>query len=165
MSELRVLNAQGEPVTYSITTNAQADNSGPVVALTDGDTLTYFQNTTGKGTYGGNYHHMELTFEEPISTFSLEWDSHYYMHTTMPEYVGLTPGTDYIPFPEQELSSEKVTSIEQLKDETGLFLLEGHVEAYFHEAYNHTYAGGGFLNRPTWLPLPLRLRAFSLLFP
>lgn len=148
LSELRVLNAKGEPISYTITTNAQASNSGLVEDLTDGDTLTYFQSTTGKGTYNGHYHHMELTFEKPISSFSVEWDSHCYMHNTMPEYVGLTPGTDYIPFPEQELSLEKVTSIEQLKDETGLFLLEGHVEAYFHEAYNHTYAGGGFFESP-----------------
>lgn len=148
LSELRVLNAKGEPISYTITTNAQASNSGLVEDLTDGDTLTYFQSTTGKGTYNGHYHHMELTFEKPISSFSVEWDSHYYMHTTMPEYVGLTPGTDYAPYPEQKMMLDKVTNIDELKNESGLFLLEGHSPQWHYESYNQTYAGGGYFESP-----------------
>ena len=148
LSELRVLDAEGLPISYDITTNALASNSGSVEALFDGDTLTYFQSTTSKGTYGGNYHHLELTFDKPISTFSLEWDSHYYMHTTMPEYVGLTPGTDYVPYPEQQMTTEKVTSTEALNDQKALFLLEGHSPQWENSSLGQTYAGGGFFEGP-----------------
>ncbi len=157
LTELRVLNEKGEQIGYTATTNALAANSGSVEALSDGDTLTYFQSTTGKGTYGGNYHHLELTFDEPVSTFSLEWDSHYYMFSTLPEYVGLTPGTDYAPFPEQNLSLEKVTSIDALKDKNALFLLEGHSPEWHNESYGQTYAGGGYFESPylaTSIPSP-----------
>ena len=160
LTELRVLGPDGEKIPYTATTNALADGAGSVEALSDGDTLTYFQSTTGKGTYGGYFHHLELTFEEPISSFSVEWDSHYYMFTTLPEYVGLTPGTDYVPFPEQEMTLEKVTSIEELKNETNIYLLEGHSEEYYYESYKQTYAGGGYFESPylaTSIPTPTGL--------
>ena len=164
LTEIRVLDAEGNPIKYTITTNAQATGAGVVEALADGDTLTYFQSTTSKGTYGGNYHHVELTFEKPISKFSVEWDSHPQMHSTIPTYAGLTPGTDYVPYPEQKLSFEKVTNIDELSKKGGLFLLEGHAPQWYISSLDQTYAGGGFFEGPqlaTSHPSPVGL--FSLI--
>lgn len=164
LTEIRVLDAEGNHIKYTITTNAQATGAGVVEALADGDTLTYFQSTTSKGTYGGNYHHVELTFEKPISKFSVEWDSHPQMHSTIPTYAGLTPGTDYVPYPEQKLSFEKVTNIDELSKKGGLFLLEGHAPQWYNSSLDQTYAGGGFFEGPqlaTSHPSPVGL--FSLI--
>ena len=68
----------------------------------------------------------------------------------MPTHVGLTLGTEYLPYPEQGFTlGDKVTAVEQLK-ERGFYVIEGHAPEYLHSftGTKRTYPGGGFWHSP-----------------
>ena len=163
IAELRVYNADGASIPFEISSNAAALNSS-VAALCDGDSMTCFQSTSGKGTFDGNYHYLELEFDEPISTFSVYWSSHPMSNSNLPMYVGLTPGTDYMPYPEQRLTLEKITSADELSETDALFVLEGHSPEWHFLLYNRTHPGGGFFEAPCLTTsAPSALGIFSLI--
>lgn len=163
IAELRVYNADGASIPFEISSNAAASNSSPA-SLCDGDSMTYFQSTSGKGTFDGNYHYLELKFDEPISKFSVYWSSHPMSNSNLPLYVGLTPGTDYMPHPEQQLTLEKVTNMDELSETGALFILEGHSPEWLYSTYNRTHPGGGFFEAPCMTTTtPSTLGAFSLI--
>ena len=78
LGEFRVLDADGNPVAYTATANCDFNefnewNDGEgLSALNDGVLNNYFHSNYGNGAPDA-YHYIELTFEKPISAFSLEW--------------------------------------------------------------------------------------------
>ena len=77
LGEFTVLDANGNPITYTATSNADhnehnnKDGAG-LSALNDGVLNNYFHSNYSNGA-PNTHHYIELTFEKPISTFSLEW--------------------------------------------------------------------------------------------
>ena len=163
IAELRVYDANGVSVPFELSSNSVASNSSLNV-LCDGDSMTYFQSTSGKGSFDGNYHYLELKFDEPISSFSLFWSSHPISNSNMPTYVGLTPGTDYMPCPEQKMTVEQVTAMDALEDKSALFVLKGSSPEWHYSSYDRTYPGGGFFEAPCLaMSAPSPLGLFSLI--
>ena len=78
LGEFIVLDANGNPVTYTVTSNADhneynsKDGDG-LPALNDGILNSYFHSNYNNSNAPNAYHYIELTFEESISSFSLEW--------------------------------------------------------------------------------------------
>ena len=97
LGEFRVLDADGNPVAYTATTNADYneynghDGDG-LPALNDGVLNSYFHSNYGGGA-PNEYHYIELTFEQPISSFSLEWYGRPNLsaHEFSPVLSGITP--------------------------------------------------------------------------
>ena len=154
LSEVSILDASGASINYVATSNAlDHGDGGGYDALNDGKHGTHFH--TVYGNRGENcpqeYHYIDFEFESPISEFRIKWMTRANYTPNMPTYVGLTPGTQYLPYPEQEFSlGEKVASVEEL-GEGGLFLIESNVEQYHHfteGTVDRTYPGGGFFHSP-----------------
>ena len=164
ISELRVRDAQGNLLEYTATSNAEAPGDGSLSNLNDGVNLnSHFHTVYGKGAIDGDYHYVELTFAEPIKSFSIEWDTRASWAYNLPTYVGLTPGSAYWPMPEQELSVEKIATIDELAKPGSLFVLEGHVEPWVDSDRDRTNPGGGFFEAPCLaLGQPSALGVFSL---
>ncbi len=149
LSELRVRDAEGKIIPYTPSSNAIATGDGALENINDGVNLnSHFHSVFSKGSIDGDYHYLELTFAEPIKSFSIEWDTRASWAYNMPSYVGLTPGYSYWPLPEQQLSVEKVTSVDQLAEPGALFVLEGHSEAWDDANKGRTNPGGGFFEAP-----------------
>ena len=78
LGEFRVLDAFGNPIAYTATSNADHNTLGNsqdgdgLPALNDSILNNYF-HTVWSGNAPSEYHYIELTFQEPQSTFSLEW--------------------------------------------------------------------------------------------
>ena len=162
MSELEVLKANGKRMGYNATSNAASVNSGGAIEnIFDGSYDTNFLTTSYMGACPQAYHYIELEFDDPLSEFSIRWHSRTngtsraseYASTNvdnMPTHVGLTLGTEYLPYPEQGFTlGEKVTAVEKLK-EKGFYVIEGHAPEYLHSftGTKRTYPGGGFWHSP-----------------
>ena len=154
LGELQVLDASGASIDYIATSNAlDHGDGGGYDALSDGKHGTHFH--TVYGNRGDNcpqeYHYIDLEFTNPIKEFKIKWMTRANYTPNMPTYVGLTPGTQYLPFPEQEFTlGDKVATVEEL-GEGGLFLIESNVEEYHHfteGTVDRTYPGGGFFHSP-----------------
>ncbi|MDO5460588.1 MAG: CotH kinase family protein, partial [Bacteroidales bacterium] len=98
LGEFRVLDADGNPIPYTATSNADhnqyntKDGAG-LPALNDGLLNNYF-HSCWSGSTPQDYHYIELTFDEPISTFSLEWygrPSYNHSSECAPTLCGITP--------------------------------------------------------------------------
>lgn len=149
LGEFTVYNEAGEPVEYIPTSNAGHVSDGALENLYDGDITTHFHTNWETGVIDGDYHYIEIEFAEPISIFSIEWTTRYSYRYNQPAHVGLTPGgQSYWPLPEQELKVEKISTLEELAQPNGLFMIEGHVEPWFDESRGRTNVGGGFYEAP-----------------
>ncbi|MBR5511549.1 MAG: CotH kinase family protein [Bacteroidaceae bacterium] len=97
LGEFRVLDADGNPVAYTVTSNCDhnefngKDGDG-LPALSDGVLNNYFHSNYGAGA-PGEYQYIELTFEKPINKFSLEWYGRPNKpeHEFSPTLCGITP--------------------------------------------------------------------------
>ena len=154
LGELTVFDANGASIEYIATSNAlDHGDGGGYAALNDGKHATHFHSVYGNR--GDNcpqeYHYIDLEFTNPIKEFKIKWMTRANYTLNMPTYVGLTPGTEYLPFPEQEFTlGEQATTPEELA-EGGLFLIESNVEQYHHfteGTVDRTYPGGGFFHSP-----------------
>ena len=154
LGELTVFDANGASIEYIATSNAlDHGDGGGYAALNDGKHTTHFHSVYGNR--GENcpqeYHYIDLEFTNPIKEFKIKWMTRANYTLNMPTYVGLTPGTEYLPFPEQEFTlGEQATTPEELA-EGGLFLIESNVEQYHHfteGTVDRTYPGGGFFHSP-----------------
>ena len=132
MSELRIYDGDGNLVPYTATTNAaQIGDGGGVEALNDQNELTYFHSTYSKGGMPPAYHYIELDLEKPVSTFSFNWNTRSRYYKNLITYMGITPGTEYLPYLDQEFTKgEQVTSLEDLKEEGALFIIKGNAPDY-----------------------------------
>ena len=160
LGELTVLDANGQAIDYVASTNAlntwDGSSKGTTMALNDGSFGTWFRTTWYKGACPQDYHYIDLEFSKPINVFSLEW-----MTSTNalnePTYVGLTPGTVYSPYPEQNFElGAKVADVAELA-EGGLFVIQDNAPAYHYglnadgtEGYDRgaPYANSAFYHSP-----------------
>ncbi len=151
ISELRILKANNKGTNFEATSNAASKNSGAYLEyINDAIYGTHFSTTSYMGDCPQAYHYVEFEFEEPMNEFRLKWHSQLNKLENIPTHIGLTPGTEYLPYPEQEFTlGEKVKSTNELK-EGGLYVLEGHAPAYTHSftGTTRTYPGGGFWHSP-----------------
>ncbi len=148
LGELQVLDGNGNLIEYEATSNATAIGDGSIANLNDGNLTTHFHSLYGsEGPCPQEYHYIDLKFKEPITEFVIQWYTRAAYAKNMPTYVGITPGTEYLPFPEQEFSlGKQVTSVEELA-EGSLFLIESNTDDYIYSD-TRTISGGGFYHSP-----------------
>ena len=99
LSELVVYAADGTTVIpYTATSNADhntlsggTDGAG-LAALNDGKWNNYWHSCWSATGAQADYHHLELTFEAPVSEFILEWGARPGNPKNAPMLVGLTKG-------------------------------------------------------------------------
>ncbi len=120
LGEMIVLDAAGDTISYTVTSNADhntmggAGNDGAgMPALNDGDISTYF-HSTWSAQAPNEYHYIELTFEKSVDAFQLVWYTRPSNANNRPLVIGLTnPGvtfTEDMLFAEYEFEAgEKVT--------------------------------------------------------
>ena len=101
MGEMIVLDAAGDTINYTVTSNADHNSGGAgadgagLPALNDGNLNNFFHSSWG-GTEPGGLHYLELTFEAPVDAFKLVWYTRPNQHVNRPQVVGLTkPGVDF----------------------------------------------------------------------
>ena len=101
MGEMIVLDAAGDTINYTVTSNADHNSGGAgtdgagLPALNDGNLNNFFHSSWG-GTEPGGLHYLELTFEAPVDAFQLVWYTRPNQHVNRPTVVGLTnPGVDF----------------------------------------------------------------------
>ena len=151
ISELKILKANGKGTNFTATSNAASKNSGAGLEyLNDAIYESHFATTSYMGDCPQAYHYIEFEFDEPMSEFRIRWHSQLNKLDYIPTHIGLTPGTEYLPYPEQEFAmGDKVTSTEEL-NEGGVYVIEGHAPSYTHSftGTTRTYPGGGFWHSP-----------------
>jgi hypothetical protein len=149
LAEFRIFDENGEEVTYTPASNACAPGDGSLEGLYDKNIGTHFHTTYGRGPMDHNYPYVDFQIErDDLTSFRFEWDTRSGYHHNQPTYIGLTPGTAYWPMPEQNIQIEKITSPEDLKEEGGLFILEGHSADWEDPERERTNIGGGFFEAP-----------------
>lgn len=126
LGEMIVLDAAGDTIGYTVTSNADhntmggAGNDGAgMPALNDGDISTYFHSTWSAAA-PNEFHYIELTFEKTIDAFQLIWYTRPTNANNRPLVIGLTnPGvtfTESMLFAEYEFSlGEQVTDLATLQ--------------------------------------------------
>ncbi|MBR5891827.1 MAG: hypothetical protein IKZ18_07305, partial [Bacteroidaceae bacterium] len=149
LAEFRIFDENGDEVTYTPTSNAVAPGDGSLEGLYDKNISTHFHTTYGSGPMDQYYPYVDFQIErDDLTSFRFEWDTRNGYHHNQPTYIGLTPGTEYWPMPEQNLSVEKITSTEDLKEAGALFVLEGHSADWEDPDRDRTNIGGGFFEAP-----------------
>ncbi len=139
MAEMFVLDAQGDTIGYTVTSNADHNSGGAgsdgagLSALNDGNFNNYFHSSWG-GTEPGGLHYLELTFAEPVDEFQLIWYTRPNQHVNRPQVVGLTnPGvtfTEDMLYAEYEFSlGEKATADDIAAGGAFSFYVEGPTES------------------------------------
>ena len=151
LGEMIVLDAAGDTIGYTVTSNADhntmgdAGNDGAgMPALNDGNLGNYFHSTWSAAA-PNELHYIELTFEKTIDEFQLVWYTRPNQHVNRPQVVGLTnPGvtfTEDMLFAEYEFEAgDKVTTDAEIAA-GGTFTLyaEGPVEFGETEGNGSTY--------------------------
>ena len=147
MGEMIVLDAAGDTIPYTVTSNADHNSGGAgedgagLPALNDGNFNNFFHSSWG-GTEPGGLHYLELTFEKSVDAFQLVWYTRPNQHVNRPQVVGLTmPGvafTEDMLFAEYEFQAgAKVTDAAEFAN-GGTFTLF----ANGPESYNDTEGNG-----------------------
>ena len=147
MAEMIVLDAAGDTIPYTVTSNADHNSGGAgedgagLPGLNDGNLNNYFHSSWG-GTEPGGLHYLELTFEKSVDAFQLVWYTRPNQHVDKPTVVGLTePGvafTEDMLFAEYEFQAgAKVTDAAEFAN-GGTFTLF----ANGPESYNDTEGNG-----------------------
>ncbi len=98
--EFTILDAEGNSVPYTATTNADHnllsgfEDGGGLPALKDGDYSTFFHTVWSGDQFPKEYHYVEFAFEEPINEFSLDivWREHEYGNRLRATLAYLLPG-------------------------------------------------------------------------
>ena len=136
MGEMIVLNATGDTIQYTVTSNADHNSGGAgtdgagLPALNDGNFNNFFHSSWG-GTEPGGLHYLELTFEQSVDEFQLVWYTRPNQHVNRPQVVGLTnPGVEFTEdmlFAEYgfELGDKVTTDAELAAGGTFAFYVEG----------------------------------------
>lgn len=128
IAELRLFDGEGNPVELTadmFTTNALSLDEGSLDAMVDGDLNTFFHSTYSNGEVPQAYHYVEIALTDPMDKFQLQWDTRYYYYYPDPTHVGITPGTEALPWNNENfVLGEQVTSIDALQPNT-LYALRG----------------------------------------
>ena len=161
LSELVVYAADGETVIpYTATSNADhntlsggTDGAG-LSALNDGNWNNYWHSCWSATGAQAEYHHLELTFAEPISEFVLEWGARPGNVKNAPMLVGLTKGgVDYVPYADWAFTvGQEITSMDQLQG-AQYFVMKSNVPVEYHTyVNNHNSTEGAFGTQTTKEP-------------
>ena len=161
LSELVVYAADGETVIpYTATSNADhntlsggTDGAG-LSALNDGNWNNYWHSCWSATGAQAEYHHLELTFAEPISEFVLEWGARPGNPKNAPTLVGLTKGgVAYVPYADWAFTvGEEITSMEALEG-VQYFVMKSNVPVQYHTyVNNHNSTEGEFGKQTTTEP-------------
>ena len=158
LSELVVYAADGETVIpYTVTSNADhntlsggTDGAG-LAALNDGNWGNYWHSCWSATGAQAEFHHLELTFEAPVSEFVLEWGARPGNPKNAPTLVGLTKGgVDYVPYADWAFTvGQEITSMDQLQG-TQYFVMKSNVPVEYHAYVNsHNSTEGAFGDQTT----------------
>ena len=161
LSELVVYAADGETVIpYTVTSNADhntlsggTDGAG-LAALNDGNWNNYWHSCWSATGAQADYHHLELTFEAPVSEFVLEWGARPGNTKNAPTLVGLTKGgVNYVPYADWAFTvGAEITSMEALKG-VQYFVMKSNVPVEYHTyVNNHNSTEGAFGTQTTKEP-------------
>ncbi len=142
LSELNVYNAEmTEELSYTVKSNADYneltksfDGQG-IKALYDGRFDNYFHSMYAEKGAVADYHYLELTFDEPIERFVIEWGSRPGNPKNSPTTVVLTEGgIDAEPYADREssFSESKITSIADL-EAAEYFTIRGNAAEEYNE--------------------------------
>ncbi len=153
MSEFRIYDGTGKQIEYVASCNAIASNDGGgLEALSDKNEGTYLHTTYSNGTLPNAYHYVEFELVEPVTSFSFNWNTRSDYHKNLITHMGITPGTQFLPFPEQEFQlGEQVTSVEELAEEGALFVIRTNAEDYQYnpnENINRLVKGHTYFHSP-----------------
>lgn len=150
LSELVVYAADGETVIpYTATSNADqntmnsADGAG-LPALNDGNWNNYWHSCWGSNAQA-EYHHLELTFEAPISEFVLEWGARPGNTKNAPTLVGLTKGgVSFVPYADWAFTvGDQITSMEALQG-AKYFVMKSNVPVEYDTYKNNNDGADGY---------------------
>ena len=161
LSELVVYAADGETVIpYTATSNADhntlsggTDGAG-LSALNDGNWNNYWHSCWSATGAQAEFHHLELTFETPVSEFVLEWGARPGNPKNAPTLVGLTKGgVDYVPYADWAFTvGQEITSMDQLQG-AQYFVMKSNVPVEYHTyVNNHNSTEGAFGTQTTKEP-------------
>ncbi len=165
LTELTVLDANGDTIPYTPVSNAVAVGDGSIEALNNGNMTDHFHTTYNKGELPQAYHYIDLQFESPIKEFKINWVTRKNIKN-MPTYVGLTPGTDYTSYPELGLQIEKkVTDAADFAEEGAFYVIKNNAGNFYDEEYTREYQGGGYYISPYGAPTLLDASAIVYLIP
>ena len=151
LGEMIVLDAAGDTIGYTVTSNADHNTMGGagsdgagMPALNDGDISTYF-HSTWSASAPDEFHYIELTFEKTIDAFQLIWYTRPTNANNRPLVIGLTnPGvtfTEDMLFAEYEFEAgEQVTDASEFAN-GGTFTL--YVEGEEDLSSYGDYTGNG----------------------
>ena len=129
MGEMIVLDANGDTIPYTATSNADHNSGGAgtdgagLPALNDGNFNNFFHSSWG-GTEPGGFHHIELAFENSVDAFKLVWYTRPNQHVNRPSLVGLTPAGEEFTEPYGEYQYDlgtPVANIAELGEENAFF--------------------------------------------
>lgn len=156
LGEVRIFDGEGKPVEFVANSNAASTwDGGGVEAINDGNFGSFFQSTWYKGACPQDYHYLEFDLGKPINSFKIEWLT-WVNFLNEPTYVGLTPGTPYYPYPEQNFQlGDKVTDVATLA-EGGLYVIKDNAPEYWYGNDNGTddYNRGGAYPNKTFYHAP-----------
>ena len=158
LSELVVYAADGETVIpYTVESNADhntlsggTDGAG-LSALNDGNWNNYWHSCWSATGAQAEFHHLELTFAEPISEFVLEWGARPGNPKNAPTLVGLTKGgVAYVPYADWAFTvGEEITSMDALEG-VKYFVMKSNVPVEYHTyVNNHNSTEGAFGTQTT----------------
>ena len=156
LSELVVYAADGTTVIpYTATSNADhntisggADGAG-LAALNDGKWDNYWHSNWSSNAVA-EFHHLELTFAEPVSEFILEWGARPGNPKNAPMLVGLTPGkVDYVPYSDWAFTmGNEITSMDQLLA-AKYFVMKGNNPVEYNQYVNNNESTEGAFGTQT----------------
>ena len=158
LSELVVYAADGTTVIpYTAKSNADhntlsggTDGAG-LAALNDGNWNNYWHSCWSATGAQAEYHNLELTFEQPVSEFILEWGARPGNPKNAPMLVGLTKGgVDYVPFSDWAFTvGKEITSMDALLN-AKYFVMKSNVPVEYHTYINnHESTEGAFGTQTT----------------
>ena len=141
MSEFRIYDGNGKQIEYVASGNAVAPNDGGgLEALNDKNEGTYLHTVYSRGSLPHAYHYLEFELIEPVTSFSFNWNTRSDYHKNLITYMGITPGTQFLPYPKQEFQlGDQVTTTEELAEEGALFVLRSNSTAdYTYPDFDRT---------------------------
>ena len=152
LSELKVYDRQGNPVSYTASSNADhnslslyGEDGGGLPALSDDDLKSYFHSMWETYYAVSDYHYVEMDLEKDVDAFVIEWTTRLGEPKNSPTTVGITLGTDYTPKSvgsEFTLGDDVITESE-LSTANQFFVLRGNAPQSFAAASGTTYFGSG----------------------
>lgn len=139
LSELKVLDENGNQIGYTPSSNADHNTLYPfspdgdgLYALQDDDIYTYFHSMWQRPAVT-DYHYIELKLNRSLSAFQLEWSTRFPGNlNAVPSSVGITLGTDFEP---ESVGGEfqlgnRVTTVDALKQENKMFVIKSNSQSW-----------------------------------